>query len=38
VPAQDLTLDLAAIPALPRSGFIIADIRARPTSDSFERI
>lgn len=30
VPAQDLTLDLAAIPALPRSGFIIADVRARP--------
>lgn len=37
VPAQDLTLDLAVIPALPRSGFIIADVRARPAGSDAGR-
>lgn len=29
VPAQDLSLDMARLPALPRSGFVINDIRPR---------
>jgi fatty-acid peroxygenase len=30
VPAQDLALDWSRLPALPRSGFVIEDVRGRP--------
>ena len=32
VPAQDLTVDLARMPTLPASGFVITDVKATPPS------
>jgi fatty-acid peroxygenase len=37
VPEQDLSVDLARIPALPKSGFVMTEVAGQMTKDAFHR-